>query len=167
MQNRREVHDVDALEHTDRPLLGGLRERPSRPVARPVVIFYKLDPIRSIDNFCHCIVVDRATYSRSQSQKSQDGRGGHHPRCRCSVLPKGSCQKEKLTSLLLTSLLLTLHVSQRPDFPRREVIWPDPTTVTNAQVVEAGVKNYEVRGLLTTSKIRVLSKNIHFSKNSR
>ena len=44
LQNRREVHDVDALEHTDRPLLGGLRERPSRPVARPVVIFYKLDP---------------------------------------------------------------------------------------------------------------------------
>ena len=45
------------------------------------------------------------------------------------------------------ALLLTL--SQRaPDFPRREVIWPDPTTVTNAQVVEAGVKNYEVTRLV-------------------
>ena len=96
LQNRREVHDVDALEHTDRPLLGGLRERPStRPVARPVVIFYKLDPSTTSATASSSTALHTAG---PKAKKAKTGVAATTPDADAA-----SSQKEKLTSFFASN----------------------------------------------------------------
>ena len=74
--------------------------------------------------FIFCIVVDRDTCTRSQSEEGQDGRGGHHRRSRCSVLNESHCRsrgrrRRRLKKKGVTTRSSSLPPRLSPRFPFR------------------------------------------------